>query len=334
MRFKSIEFKKTNLIFIVTGIILLLGVGMFFYNKHKKDSLNEPFVAQNIVNKGVPVAMALDDNYVFPTIVAITSAMENAHETNEYSFYLMHPKEFKEESKAKMKSLEKKYEGKCHIHLINMGEQFKNANDKGHITTPAYYRLALSELLVNLDKIIWLDGDTLVLQDLNQMYDIDMEGLYYRGFLDNNAYGAVSFGVDTDHYICSGVMLVNLKELRKDDVAKKFNDFINENNSKLVQHDQTVINVVCADKIGILSPRFGMFNFIATKERAREYPNALIAKNKYTSEEMLSALNNLCVLHCVNKPWVDSNVALGDLWWYYANKTNYYYEIKEKYPIF
>ena len=331
MRFKRIEFKKTNFIFIVTGIILLLGVGVFFYNKHKKDSLNEPFVAQNIVNKGVPVAMALDDNYVFPTIVAITSAMENIHETNEYSFYLMHPKEFKEESKAKMKSLEKKYEGKCHIHLINMGEQFKNANDKGHITTPAYYRLALSELLVNLDKIIWLDGDTLVLQDLNQMYDIDMEGLYYRGFLDNNVDGTLSFGFKSEHYICAGVMLINLKELRKDDMVKKFNTFIEENNSRLVQHDQTVINVVCADKIGVLPPKFGMFNYIASEDRCAQYSDVLIAKDKYTHEDMINALNDLCILHCVDKPWKDKNVCLADLWWDYASKTDFYEDIQQIY---
>ena len=166
------------------------------------------------------------------------------------------------------------------------------------------------------------------------MYDIDMKGLYYRGYLDCILDGTVAFGVETDHYICAGVMLINLKELRKDDMAKKFNSFIEENNSKLTHHDQTVINVVCVDKIGILPPKFGMFNACATKESCVQYPDMLIAENKYTSEEMLSALNNLCVLHCVEKPWKDSKINMADLWWYYASKTNYYHEIREKYPIF
>ncbi|MBQ6143400.1 MAG: glycosyltransferase family 8 protein [Clostridia bacterium] len=333
MRFKETKLKKANVIYIVISVIILLGAGVFFYNKYKRNASYEQPVAQNLVNKGLPIAMALDDNYVYPTIVAITSAMENKNAVNEYTFYLMHPSEFKDENKEKVKSLEKKYD-KCHIHFINMGEQFKNANDKGHITTPAYYRLALSDLLVNLDKMIWLDGDTLILQDLTQMYDIDMEGLYYRGYLDDNVYGAAAFGVETDHYICSGVMLINLKELRKDNMVKRFNDFIKQNNSKLVQHDQTVINVVCADKIGILPPKFGMFNISATKERCIEYSDILIAKDKYTHEDMLNALNNLCVLHCVTKPWKEPDVNLVDLWWYYARKTDFYYEIKEAYPIF
>ena len=274
--------------------------------------------------------MALDDNYVYPTIVAITSAMENKNQDSEYSFYIMHPSEFKEENKEKIKSLGKKY-GKCHIHLINMGEQFKNANDKGHITTPTYYRLALSELLVNVDKVIWLDGDTLTLQDLNQMYDIDMEGLYYRGFLDNNVDGTLSFGFKSEHYICAGVMLINLKELRKDDMVKKFNTFIEENNNRLVQHDQTVINVVCADKIGVLPPKFGMVNYIAAEDRCAQYSDVLIAKDKYSHEDMINALNDLCILHCVDKPWKDKNVCLADLWWDYASKTDFYEDIQQIY---
>ena len=45
--------------------------------------------------------------------------------------------------------------------------------------------------------------------------------------------------VDNDHIICSEVMLINLKELRKDNMVEKFNIFIKENNDKLNQHDQT-----------------------------------------------------------------------------------------------
>lgn len=214
-----------------------------------------------------------------------------------------------------------------------MGEQFKNANDKGHITTPTYYRLALSELLVNLDKIIWIDGDTLVLQDLKQMYDINMEGLYYRGYLDNNVNGTKSFGIKSEHYICAGVMLINLKDLRKDDMANKFNSFIEENNYLLVQHDQTVINVVCADKIGVLPPKFGMFNIHAEEDKARLFASILIGSERYTPDEVVAASHDLCILHCVEKPWKNKSVYLADLWWDYAAKTDFYEEILQTYKV-
>ena len=51
------------------------------------------------------------------------------------------------------------------------------------MTTVAYYRLCLSDLFPNIDKMIYLDGDTLTFDNLKKMYDIDMKGFYYKGFL-------------------------------------------------------------------------------------------------------------------------------------------------------
>lgn len=324
--------KKDNLVgSVILMVLLVVSVIVFALNGFSGAGFkSSEVISQNIENVGIPVAMAMDDNYVYPTIVSITSAMENANEETEYSFYIMHNPEFKEENKEKVKSLENKYSA-CHIHFINMGNQFKDANDKGHITTPTYYRLALSDLLTNLDKIIWLDGDTLVFKDLSPMYEIDMDGLCYRGFLDENVDGTKAFGVDNDHYICAGVMLINLEELRRDNALEKFNTFIEKNNNSLVQHDQTVINVVYAQKNGILPPEYGFFNTCATPELAEKYCNKLKSPDRYTKEEMRHALENIAVLHCIIKPWNFFDMHFADLWWNYAQKTEYYEEIKATY---
>lgn len=280
----------------------------------------------------VPIAMALDDGYTYPTIVAITSIMENANKKTRHDFHIMHPGNFKEENKEKLMSLEKKYDG-CHINLIDMEDKYKNANDKGHITTPAYYRLSLSDLLPDLNKIIWLDGDTLTFGDLRPMYEIDMEGYYYKGFLDDTVYGVKDF-VDNDHCICSGVMLVNLEELRKDNMVEKFNEFIEKNNDRLIQHDQTTINAVAYKKIGKLPLRYGMFGGYCDFESAKLYRDNLIAKDRYTDEEIIDGLNNLVVVHCVSKPWKYTDVSFFKEWWKYAKKTDFYEEIYKAYPIF
>ncbi len=281
-------------------------------------------------HEGIPIAMALDDGYTYPTIVAMTSILENAAKETKYDFYIMHPGEFSEENKGKLKSLSKKYRNKCSVNLINMENKYKNANDKGHITTPTYYRLSLSELLPDLDKIIWLDGDTITYTDLKEMYDIDMEGYYYKGFLDDNVAAVDSFTTENDHCICAGVMLINLKELRQDDMVNKFSDFIEKNNEKLVQHDQTTINAMCYKKIGILPPKFGVYNYSSVEE-AKSQAGKYRLKNGYTEADLEQAYNNPAVLHCISKPWKNINVRGGRAWWEYARKTDYYSEIQEKY---
>ena len=43
------------------------------------------------------------------------------------------------------------------------------------------------------------------------------------------------------------------------------------------------------------------------------------------------ALNNLSVLHCIVKPWKFFDIYFADSWWEYAQKTDYYDEIKLMY---
>ena len=308
------------------GVVFLGAVACFFGFKFFNNN-----VEGISTEKPIPVAMALDDGYVYPTIVSITSMLENASPNRKLDFYVMHPGEFKDENKQRLKSLEGKYVN-CSVNLINMQDKYKNAYDKGHITTPTYYRLSLSDLLPNIDKIIWLDGDTLTFCDLGEMYNLDMNGLYYRGFWD--AYAGNAYTDKLDHYICAGVMIINLELLRKDNMTEKFDKFIADHPDKIDHHDQDVINFTCSEKIGKFPPKFGMFNRYNSpyldSNNVGEYVDAFKLKERYTKEEMADGYDNIGVLHCVYKPWKYPDVPFRDVWWLYARKTDFYKEIKEK----
>ena len=121
--FKGSELKISISILIFT-VLAIFGFRMF-----------NSYFEVNGAERSIPIAMALDDGYTYPTIVAITSAMKNANKNTHYDFYIMHPSEFSSENKDKILSLQKKYK-QCSIKLIDMGKEYSNANDVGHITTP------------------------------------------------------------------------------------------------------------------------------------------------------------------------------------------------------
>ena len=310
---------------VCTSMLFVGALALYFIGSLKSEE------SQKIV----PIAMAADNNYTYPTIVSITSLMTNSKNTTHYDVNIMVPGEFSEENKQKLLSLQEKFENRCKINLIDMKGRYKNANVDGHIrtslTTPAYYRLSLSSLLPELDKIIWLDGDTLIFEDLTNLININMDRVYYRGFLDY-PYPMESFNFKGDHYICSGVMLINLKKLRQDDMEPKIEEFIKENNDKLVQHDQTVINVLFENNIGALPVKYGIFNF-ADMAMVNDYSSRLVAENKYTKEEILEAYEKPAILHYVYKPWFQNEVNRKNLWWEYAAKTDYFDEIKAHFGV-
>ena len=118
--------------------------------------------------------------------------------------------------------------------------------------------------------------------DLKEIYYIDMDNYYYKGFL---YYSNDTLCKDNDIYICVGVLLVNLKELRNDDMVNKMNCFFKNNNQTLfIFHDHTLINYICKDKIGILHPKFGRINFLDLIEKNESVYNN--RKYKYTREEL------------------------------------------------
>ena len=309
-------------------------IGMIRNFRIKKNKIDFNYKISHII---IPISMSLNNDYIYPTIVAITSILENANYYTKYDFYILHTPNFLSENKNKLKYFEIKYYDKCSINLIDMKNfKFKNAFLSGHINTiAAYYRIVLSELLPNIDKIIYLDGDTLTFNDLKEMYDINMDNYYYKGFLDISI---DPFLAKNKNYICSGVLLINLENIRKDDIVNEMFNYMIKNNKSLYFHDQTIINGVCSKKIGILPPKFGIFNqynFKKLYKITKKVYRKKNVQNRYSYKQLKEAYLHPTILHCVIKPWIKKkrkNYA-NKIWLKYANKTNYYKEIINEYKI-
>ena len=322
-----IKFKNKYLKFSIEMLEQVFYIGMIRSFRLNKNNIQFNYELSYLI---IPISMSLNDKYIYPTIVAITSILENANSHTKYDFYILHTTNFLENNKNKLKNFEKKYPNKCSINLIDMTNfKFKNANLSRHIKTiAAYYRLVLSELFPNINKMIYLDGDTLILDDLKEMYDINMDNYYYKGFLDISI---DQFLPNNDNYICSGILLINLETIRKDDIVNKMYDYMIKNNKKLYYHDQTIINGICSEKIGILPPYYGIFN-LENLETLFNITNEVYKNKKYrySKEELAEAYKHPKILHFTKKPWWKKKYIYGkNIWIKYAEKTDYYNEIKK-----
>ena len=281
----------------------------------------------------IACAYALDNTYVFPTLVAMTSLAENASSKTFYDIYVMIGTGFKEENKKILLSVEEKHKEHCKIYFIDMADKFKNADTNQKITTPTYYRLELPSLLPEVNRVIWMDGDTAVFEDLTELITIDMKNNYIMGFLDSLPDAIERFGIKDATVLCAGVLLFDLDALRKNHMQEKMHKFIADNLGKLNQHDQTVINVVCQNHIGPLPPKYGIWSFeaqvYALKHNERQRPWL-----KYDTQEFINAYHHPAILHYVwPKPfWRRQRPIFNDEWWKYAKISGYYNDVYNKSP--
>ena len=279
----------------------------------------------------IPIAFSLGNSYTYPLIVLLTSILYNSKPSTLFYFHIMIPNDFFEENKQKIKSLCKKYR-KCEIIFLNMGEKYKDWKTSSYYSKAVYYRLSLSDLVKNFDKIIYLDCDTMVHNDLTNFYNIEMGDKFYMGFPGLEIANIEING--TRNFINSGVILINLKLLRKVNASLLFDNYYYTYGTKKV--DEYLINVIFYNKISFLPFEYGIPDF-EKKNKFFNSPSQLWKLFKgysnCTEKEMILASNNRIITHgayTYSKWWksdYNSLSEIGKKWIYYASKSNVFNEI-------
>ena len=289
--------KYIIIIFIILGFISLYSIWKFFYFKYLLPKRHN-----------IPIAFSLNDKYVYPLIVSLTSILYNAS-----------PNTF--------------------INLIYMGDKFSNYQTSYYRSSAVYYRLELSNLITGVDKIIYLDVDTMTHKDLTELYNIDMGNYYYMGFPGHDLVFTIFNG--TRNFINTGTILINLKKLREVNAPILFQDYYNKYGTQKV--DEYLINAVFYNKIKFLPLIYGIPDFGGGAKKTSSpshFVEAFKNLTNFTKEEMESAHENRAITHgCydVTKWWQRKYHSLTDVgkqWLFYASKSNIFDDICKEYKQF
>lgn len=278
-------------------------------------------------NNIIPVVFSSDENYKIPLSVAIASLLKNANPCTFYHIHILVDQLFSDLAKETITSIRSSFPN-CSIVFHTISEEFDNFYLLKRITSAAFFRLRIPSILSEYKKCIYLDADTIVVKDLQELYDTALTGFYLAGVKDLDAttyptYKNLStkeclelFGLaDSSQYINSGVLIMNLEKMRNDQMEEKFIELCSNN----YQHqDQDVLNVACYNKIKHLPM---CYNLPATYFRM-ETGKLLYAPQVEMSlpeKEILFQLRNKKIIHYMwkNRPWENRNVFLGEVWWIY-----------------
>lgn len=114
-------------------------------------------------------------------------------------------------------------------------DEFKGSkNETAYCTPYTLLRLLADIVLPDVDKLLYLDIDMMVGRDLSMLYNIDIEGYEYAAVKEK--YGCWVIRPD---YINAGMLLFNMKEVRKTGLLKKARDLIRK--KKLLFADQDAV---------------------------------------------------------------------------------------------
>lgn len=124
----------------------------------------------------------------------------------------------------------------------------------------ALIRAALTKVFPTLDKILSLDVDTIVNENISELWDIDLSNYYFAACREPEA----TLSTDTYLTINAGVMMINLNKLRAD---KKDDEIINALNTKYYKFDmQDAYPEFCQGAILILPPDYNVNDYTEYKK--------------------------------------------------------------------
>lgn len=125
----------------------------------------------------------------------------------------------------------------------------------GHISSATYIRFEIPSLLLDIDKVIYLDADLIVCDDLTDFWQLDISDKFVAAtdnpFFDRNESICLK---NEAGYFNAGVLLINTKLWRDFSVKEKALEFLSLFKEQAIMFDQDALNYVfngCWLKAGI-----------------------------------------------------------------------------------
>ena len=188
-----------------------------------------------------------------------------------------------------------------HLHdlKVDVGYLPTGKVSRDHINDYSYVRLHLPRLL-EADRILYLDSDTVVRQSLWPLLEIDLQG---------QPVGMVR-EISVSEFN-SGVLLIDQAQWQKMDLTQRCIDFFSQHEAEINNGDQTVLNRVCEGVIRELPTTFN--NQLGLEEILSR--NHVVVIDDYLVEDAV-------IDHYLtsDKPWHLLSVGRGrEQWWHYHN---------------
>ena len=269
---------------------------------------------ENTVN----IFFATNDKYVKYLDVALTSLKENASKDYNYRIIVLNGGLTQENKNALLKHNKDNFSLEFGDVNHELAELKQHVPAEYYFTLASFYRIFIETMYPDIDKAIYLDCDIIVNGDISELYNIDLQDNLLAAVNEQNCflnplmtqYINVVTGISPFKYFNSGVLLMNLKEMRKFQLKNRFIDMFVTYHFESPMVDQDYLNNLCRKRVMLL-------------------PNGW----NYESVPACPLESKLYIRHYAFalKPWKTKQVEYADLFWDYAKKSQFYDVIQKEF---
>lgn len=259
----------------------------------------------------IPIVLAFTPNYFVPAATCLLSIFKNTTANARFHIICLLSEELPEKFEEDLKLLVEKE--RADFSFIYLGGQLSGVYVDEKYSIATMFRLLTPRLLPEHDKIIYIDCDIIVQNDLAELYSsIDLGENYLGGVreapLDFQLKHLRSIGCDAG-YVNAGFLVMNLKQLRQDNMAERFVERAYVGGLEFF--DQDILNILCHGRIVFLPPYYNSIRTFYLPEYKKDFFKC------YDEEDYMNVLDHGTVHYTGSKPWNTFTVKFDLWWWYY-----------------
>lgn len=271
----------------------------------------------------INIAFCFDQNLIRQVQVVLASLLDHTRTMQtHYHIYCVCTKEASS-VEEKLRRIMESRDRESTLTMMALDNPFHNAYEVRGISAGTYLRLGLPRLLPDVDRILYTDVDILFQGSLEELWQTPMEGKFLaavRGGANlSDQWEMNSRRPYWSHleqmrgsYINAGVTLMNLAEIRKQDLESQWREWTKE---KLYYQDQDILNITCQGRIAYLPLKYNCLAYMT----AEDYDKC-IHEGIHSASECEAARRDPVIIHYAgDKPWKRYDTNLGELWWEYVN---------------
>lgn len=250
------------------------------------------------------IAYSCNDYYIPQTGISIISLCENNKEIEELIIYFI-GKNVSKENVQILKSITESY-GRSFVYISfeDIAYDLNISSIGRHIET--IYTKVFFSRINGLDKIIYLDSDTIVRGSLTPLWNIDIKGVY-MGVVQTFSKVKAQLGMsEEDPFFNDGMAIVNVDYCRENDLIDKVLKVVADYGGNPPTLSEGALNKVCLGHVKYISLRWncmaGLFYFglLDINFLSKEL-------DQYSKDELNDAIENPVVIHYLtafyNRPW-------------------------------
>ncbi len=256
------------------------------------------------------ILCASNDNYAIGYAIMLSSLFENHGSQTKITVFFLY-NDLSENSKNIIKNQVDKWNHNIEFIKVNDSD-FKALSTSKYLSKECFYRIGCHLFLPDeCKKILWLDGDIIVTDNLEGFYNQNIDEYLYLGISEDKHdeyYNDIKDRIDMPYefdYISSGVLLINVEKAREIINLEEVYEYVIKHRKRMLYNDQDVIN--------------GMYY---------QYVKACINDDtwKYNYQTFgldKTKLKNAIIVHYADKPkpWQKNYDGIGfGLYWKYGKK--------------